>query len=359
MISEWFPGKLGLQQRVLPAYRAVFLDMLAGSCDGGMSVFSGQPLANEQIETVGHLDVAEMIQTRNRHLFNPSSPLYYCWQEDILRWLEHSQPDVLIVEANPRYPKTRSAMEWMHRRKRPVLGWGLGAPKISGFFSGWRKRVRHRFLCYLDGVIAYSHKGAAEYISMGIPTEKVFVAPNAVAKKPGYTQSVRPDAYLGQPKILFVGRLQARKRVDNLVAACSMLPNQLAAHLFIIGDGPVRSELEMQAANVFPSAEFTGALHGEELVKIFKSADLFVLPGTGGLALQEAMGFGLPVIAAEGDGTQDDLVRSENGIRVPANDIHALSQAIETALSNPTRLRQMGAESLRIVVEEVNVERMV
>ena len=41
----------------------------------------------------------------------------------------------------------------------------------------------------------------------------------------------------------------------------------------------------------------------------FAGADLFVLPGTGGLAVQEAMSYALPVIVAKGDGTQEDLVR--------------------------------------------------
>ena len=37
-----FPGRLGLQQRVLPAYRAPFFDLLAGACQGGLSVFAGE-----------------------------------------------------------------------------------------------------------------------------------------------------------------------------------------------------------------------------------------------------------------------------------------------------------------------------
>ena len=88
-------------------------------------------------------------------------------------------------------------------------------------------------------------------------------------------------------------------------------------------------------------------------------ADLFVLPGTGGLAVQQAMSFGLPVIVAEGDGTQDDLVRPGNGWRIPANDLQSLTTALQDALADASRLRKMGAESYRIVAEEANLERMV
>jgi glycosyltransferase involved in cell wall biosynthesis len=90
----------------------------------------------------------------------------------------------------------------------------------------------------------------------------------------------------------------------------------------------------------------------------FQAADLFVLPGTGGLAVQEAMGHALPVIVAEGDGTQDELVRAGNGWKIPANDLEKLVATLQGALSNPGRLIQMGAESYRVVTEEINIQKM-
>jgi len=91
----------------------------------------------------------------------------------------------------------------------------------------------------------------------------------------------------------------------------------------------------------------------------FAQADLFVLPGTGGLAVQEAMAHGLPVIVAKGDGTQDDLVRAGNGWQIPPDDFDALVAAMKNALSDSPRLRKMGAESYRIVSQEINLEKMV
>jgi glycosyltransferase involved in cell wall biosynthesis len=95
------------------------------------------------------------------------------------------------------------------------------------------------------------------------------------------------------------------------------------------------------------------------LQSYFAAADLFVLPGTGGLAIQEAMAFALPVIVAEGDGTQNDLVRPENGWLVPSDDLAALKEALHSALADVQRLRRKGAESYRIVADEINLERMV
>ena len=137
------------------------------------------------------------------------------------------------------------------------------------------------------------------------------------------------------------------------------MPVGLQPRLMIVGDGPARQELESDAQQVYPAAEFTGARHGEELASLFKAADLFVLPGTGGLAVQQAMAYGLPVIVAQGDGTQDDLVRPENGWQVPPDDLGALQAVLEMALTDAAHLRRMGAESYRIVRDEINLEQMV
>jgi glycosyltransferase involved in cell wall biosynthesis len=157
--------------------------------------------------------------------------------------------------------------------------------------------------------------------------------------------------------ILFVGRLQVRKRIDMLLHACAQLSS--TPRLVIVGDGPEREVLEELAREIYPSAEFTGAKHGDELTPYFREADLFVLPGTGGLAVQEAMSHGLPVIVAQGDGTQDDLVRQENGWQIPPNDFGALLATMKDALSDVARLRKMGKESYRLVKEEINTEKMV
>jgi glycosyltransferase involved in cell wall biosynthesis len=151
--------------------------------------------------------------------------------------------------------------------------------------------------------------------------------------------------------------LQARKRVYWLLRACAEL--EPTPRFVIVGDGPERESLELLAKQVYPFARFIGARHGAELKPYFAEADLFVLPGTGGLAIQEAMSHGLPVIVAKGDGTQDDLVRAENGWQIMPEDYDALVVTIKDALSDIPRLRRMGMESYRIVCEEINLEKMV
>jgi glycosyltransferase involved in cell wall biosynthesis len=353
MPTQIFSGRLALQQRVLPSYRVPFIDLLATSSQGGLSLFAGSPRPAEGISS-GELHVAQRAFAQNIHMFG--GPLYLCHQRGLVDWLQSWDPDALIVEANPRYLATARGVRWMQARKRPVLGWGLGAPPLSGPLAGFRQTRRLAFLRRFDALIAYSRRGADEYAALGFPREKIFVAHNAVSPAPLSPPS-RLSTVNHQPTILFVGRLQARKRVDWLLRACAQLASK--PRLVIVGDGPERAALERLAAQIYPSAEFSGVRHGDALQPFFTEADLFVLPGTGGLAVQEAMSHGLPIVVARGDGTQDDLVRQENGWQIPADDFPALVSTLKDALSDTIRLRRMGAESYRITAEEINIGKMV
>src|SRR3990170_2279874 len=156
-----FPGKTCLQQRVLPDYRAPFVEALAGRCDGGLSVFAGTPRPDESIRTSAPLSHARWMQAENRQPFGGRLALYT--QPGLLEWLARERPDVLVLEANPRYLSNLTVRRWMHAIGKPVIGWGLGAPPASGL-RGW---FRRSYLDGFDALIAYSTLGAAQYRALG------------------------------------------------------------------------------------------------------------------------------------------------------------------------------------------------
>lgn len=376
-----FAGRLAIQQRVLPDYRRGLFDGLARSCRGGVSVFAGYPRRGEGIVPASDLGSAHWERARNIHLLG--GPFYLCLQPGITSWLDRFQPDVLVIETNPRELTNRLASAWMRRRGRPVLGWGLGAVPGGGLAAPLRRALRRANLRGLSGLIAYSTTGKREFEALGFPSSRVFVAPNAVAPRPSgpldsptlrlpsgharrlldssahgpFDRAKAKHAQHGPPRLLFVGRLQPRKRVDLLLEACASLAGPI--ELSIVGDGPARHDLESLARRVFPAAEFRGDQRGAALEALFDEADLFVLPGTGGLAVQQALAHGLPVIVARGDGTQQDMVTPENGWLVPEGDGAALKSAIATALSDRTRLEAMGRASRRLADRAFNLEAMV
>ena len=239
---ENFPGRLGLQQRVVPNYRIEFFDLLAKSCSGGMSVFAGDVPLQESIPTGGELKKAQFTRSKNYHFRDIHSAYYFLWQGGFRGWLETWQPDILVIEANPRYLSTYQGIDWMHVRGKPVVGWGLGAPPIGrsepgGFSisSKLRRYLRKRMFERLDALVSYSHKGAREYAAVIRPEIPVFVAYNAAARRPLGPAQDRKLSIDGPPILLFVGRLQARKRLDNLIRACSRLPEDLQPVLWIVG----------------------------------------------------------------------------------------------------------------------------
>ena len=170
--------------------------------------------------------IAKFYPGKNIHLLN--GRFYLCWQAGIMNWLRSWQPDVLIMEANPRYLRSGAVLNWMKARGGKVIGWGLGSPLPSGSFSKLRLALRKRFVRRFDALITYSQQGAEEYAALGFDPDLIFCAPNAVAPRPVQPLPERPSGFRnGKPNVVFVGRLQARKRVDMLLRACALLPVEL------------------------------------------------------------------------------------------------------------------------------------
>lgn len=369
-MKEKVPGKIGIQQRVLPRYRQPFFDLLAEHCSGALDIFAGYPRPEEHIATVDELGVANYVHGRNLHISRGRS--YFCWQRGMRGWLKNYDPDELIVAADPRIITNYLAVRHMRTRNRPVIGWGLGTLNAPGGGDKFSlvSRVRSRFYRAFDAVIAYSSKAADDYLRAGVPAERIFIAHNAVSTEeadrgrkrfPSSGQEVREWRTmngLSRPTIICVGRLIPEKRVDVLIQACHEYGED-SCDLLIVGDGPERGKLERLAMEKFPRTRFLGHLESERLSIAFAASNLFVLPGTGGLAIYEAMAHGKPVIVGQGDGTESDLVHDgRNGCRVAPGDVTALSVAIQKYLGQPELIQTAGNESRKIVEQEVNIEKM-
>jgi glycosyltransferase involved in cell wall biosynthesis len=360
-MDDRLPQRVGIQQRVLPMYRAPFFDSLASALPGRLSVFAGEPKPREAILQADSLKTAHWVRAGNRYL--GKGVLSAIWQSGWREWLVAEDPEVVVCEGNPQLMSNQSILRWMNDRRRPVIGWSLGPVRNGNDVF----RLIRSFYRQFSALVVYSRSASLAFQELGLPAEKIFIAPNSVES--GFADALmgatrareEARAALGldaRPVILSVGRLVPQKRVDALLRTCARMGD--SCQLLIVGDGPARSRLEESAAEIFPKVHFTGDLRGEALGKCFLAADLFVMPGTGGLALQEAMLYGKPVAAAESDGSQQDLIHEgENGWILPSGDEEALLRTIRDALSDLPRLAAMGAASRRIVRETATMDRMV
>ena len=164
--------------------------------------------------------------------------------------------------------------------------------------------------------------------------------------------------------LLHVGRLVADKRVGLLIEAMpAVLRSVPQARLTIVGDGPERARFEELARSlgVGDAVRFAGAVYDPTgLARHFLSASVFVLPGLGGLSINEAMFYGLAIVCSSGDGTEKFLVREGfNGTFFRTDDRRSLEQAIVRLMSDPGGLRSMGLRSREIIDREVNIATVV
>jgi glycosyltransferase involved in cell wall biosynthesis len=213
-----------------------------------------------------------------------------------------------------------------------------------GFFEGptWRlMRERHRRaelnLCTSNAMIEDLHRHGVERLALwerAVDAQQFH--PNA------YSMETRAVLSGGEPErtlLLYVGRLSAEKDVGALRAVLEEMPG---VRLAIVGDGPVRQDLERHFQGT-PTV-FTGYLRGEALAAAYASADLFLMPSrteTLGLVLLEAMAAGCPVVACRAGGVPDAVEDGATGLLYDPERPRALVEAVAYALANPARMEAM------------------
>ncbi|RLQ93978.1 glycosyltransferase family 4 protein [Falsibacillus albus] len=145
--------------------------------------------------------------------------------------------------------------------------------------------------------------------------------------------------------LLYVGRISPEKDVETLKKIILTFPEKLRhkVHWLIVGDGPSKAQLETDLLN--EPVTFTGYLEGEELAKVYASADLFVFPSaseTFGNVVLEAMSSGLLVITSNRGGVTNIVSDGQNGFMCKEKDEHDFIRKIEMFL-----LREEKVEYLR------------
>ena len=132
-----------------------------------------------------------------------------------------------------------------------------------------------------------------------------------------------------KPVLLFVGRLVKEKDLDDLVKANHILKEKgYDFKQVIVGDGPMREELETR----LPNAHFTGYMHGKELAEWYASSDLFVFPSTTetfGNVILEAFASGIPAVGVNKGGVADIINHGIDGRIAQANDAKDFAENIE------------------------------
>ena len=167
----------------------------------------------------------------------------------------------------------------------------------------------------------------------------------------------------GIPNVLFVGRHEPRKGLLDLLKAHRILRRTGGqSRLLIVGSGPQEREARRYVATRgLNGVEFLGRVSDAEKAQLYKTADVYVSPATGGesfgIVLLEAMAAGTPIIASDIHGYKGVVRRGREGLRVPPRQPRELAVAIEQLLGDPDLRREMG-ESGRERAEEFSWSRV-
>ncbi len=205
----------------------------------------------------------------------------------------------------------------------------------ASFSSNWKFKfwgfLFKRWLNKIDTVIAVSKTAAKCIINYGFKIQPKII-PNGTNISRFYNVSKNNSKNIN---ILFVGRNEKRKGVELLLSAFKLINKKLdGVSLTLVGEGIKELELSYNENN----STFFDHIEGDELVKIYRAADIFCSPAieneSFGIVLLEAMASGLAVIASDIPGYREVVKDYHNGILFSHGSYDSLLIKLEELIFN-------------------------
>ncbi len=301
------------------------------------------------------------------------------WRRSRREWkelLRRLQPDVIVCGG------TCSA-GWLLRRlpkRLPLLNYIHGEELTMRCKQRFlMPYMRHRQMALIRradmNIVVSGYTAQLTKHLAGISGQQLTVLPNFVDttrfRRPADRDALRAKmGWSGRVVVLSVARLDPRKGLDQALRALALVANaqRLPANwLYVIGGaGPERHALETLAeqSGIRDRVQFLGFVPDEELAEIYGAADLFLQPNREihgdtegfGIVFLEASACGLPVIGGIAGGTGDAIEHGQTGLRVDAERVDEIADALET-LCNDARLRMtMGEQGAARVHRDFSAE---
>ena len=323
-------------------------------------------LTENQIEfRVFAPESTELRDNFSSHVYNIKSLPFYLYPEcrialpNLLQLkdeVQQFQPDIIHVTT-----PFNMGLTGLHLAKK------LHIPVVGSYHTDFDKYLEYYHLQFLSDMLwkymRWFHK----------PLRKIFVpSPHTLEqlRQRGFTnltiwsrgidqtifhpnydhETIRQKYNIKEKYVLtYVGRLAKEKDVLLLPEIADMLPNHIKYHVhwLIVGDGPLKSELEELAT---PNMTFTGFVQDEELANMYAASDLFVFPSpteTVGTVDLEALACGTPVVGANAGGVKTIVKDGMTGILCEEKDVTGFVQAITSLLSRKSTRKLMSENGVR------------
>jgi colanic acid/amylovoran biosynthesis glycosyltransferase len=264
------------------------------------------------------------------------------------RAVREIDPDVVHVH----WIIPQGLMALISARRVPWLVTTLGGD-LYALTSAPARFLKRQVLRRARAVTVMNEEMRQIVLGLGVAPERVHVLPMGAALERVSTDGERPERIPG--RLVFVGRLAEKKGVAVLLDAVGLLPEHPPWSLDVVGDGPLRSELEARARPLGDRVIFHGQQASAALSRMLAQAEVAVFPSVRArsgdqdglpVALLEALAAGTPVVASDLPGLRDAVLGDGPGGTDPAGlvvepgDVQALAVAIGALLVDaPGRVR--------------------
>lgn len=301
-------------------------------------------------------------------------PYEIIWQKHIFKILKNEHPDLIILLGISGIISNWFIALWAKIKKVKIIIWACGweSQNVDSLYYLIKRFFLKIYFRFPDIILVYSNKAKKYIESLGISADKISVCYNGIETdnseriysliKEKSVELRRKDDIDDQIIFLYVGGMLHEKKIDILLKAFCLVENKIDSVLWIVGDGPKKEYLISLSKKMgIKNIKFWGRIV-EEVDIFFSAADIFVLPGIGGLALNQAMYWETPCICSEADGTEDDLVLNNiTGFRFEKNDYRDLSKVMLNAAKtiNTKKIDIMKLNCKEMIKKKYNVDNMI
>lgn len=211
----------------------------------------------------------------------------------------------------------------------------------------------------VGAVVVLSEEWREIFLSRRIcPEERLYVVHNGV-RIPDH-EVIGSKDYTSK-RILFMGRLSARKSPDTILKAAKQV---IAAHpetrFTFAGDGDIDTYRQIAASlGVTENCDFVGWVSSDDKESLFKQHSIYCLPSTNEgmpMSVLEAMSYGLATVVTPVGGVPQIIEDRRNGFLVPVGDYATLANRLVNLLSHPVQVQQLGSCGWQTVSESFSVD---
>ncbi len=286
---------------------------------------------------------------------NPGSKTFNGIQNPtLIREIEDWGADALLI-FGWKFKSHLQAIRYFHN-KIPVLFRGDSTllDDESVIKSVFRTYTLRSVFSKIDYALYVGSANKAYYERAGLRANKLVFVPHAIDNKRFASAGDSdipewPNVLRDKTIFLYAGKLELKKGVGFLLSTFSAL-NTKDADLIIVGNGPIEKELKSLYGKI-NNIHFLDFQNQKTIPSILKNADIFILPSKGpgetwGLAVNEAMACGRPVLVSDKCGCAADLVEEgKTGFVFRSGDANDLKDKIGWCIQHRNVLKQMGANA--------------